>query len=368
MKNKIENPFKVLFWGVPLIIVLWCAILVFAPKFAYLYWIGVEDKGVIGDFINGVTAPFITLIGIIVTFLAFFIQFQANIQQRQQFIDALELQKNQFDNSKNIDERKWLLERFDEKFYELLKLHKENILDLNIQQLVRGRECFEHLFYELKFINSIVDKELQELSTNVECRTARIAYEIFFWGVSIGPKTPFANKLTVSEKEIYFKALVKLNEVANTIVKCKNYPCSITKSDSGVEIKREELFYYLPFRGHSDILGHYFRHLYLCSKYVTEESNLLNDDEKIAYIRMLRAQLSNFEQLLLYYNATSWFDKKWKDVFTKYKLIRNLPLSLADFKPLPEEHFRQEILEMWKKNKEVMFDWHNENGPPIYKD
>jgi hypothetical protein len=71
---------------------------------------------------------------------------------------------------------------------------------------------------------------------------------------------------------------------------------------------------------------------------------------------MLRAQLSNFEQLMLYYNSLAWFDLEWREVFTKYRLIKNLPLPLADFSTSPEAHFKNEIEDFKAKGME-MFEW-----------
>ncbi|RYE12103.1 MAG: hypothetical protein EOP45_23460, partial [Sphingobacteriaceae bacterium] len=57
-----------------------------------------------------------------------------------------------------------------------------------------------------------------------------------------------------------------------------------------------------------------------------ENSNSLeylkNDQEKIKYLRILRAQLSNHEQILLFYNWLSGHGKNWENdnqhFFTKY--------------------------------------------------
>jgi len=48
---------------------------------------------------------------------------------------------------------------------------------------------------------------------------------------------------------------------------------------------------------------------------------------------------------MLYYNAVVGFGKAWieNDYFTKYRMIHNIPLPLADFGIFPEEKFSNEL-------------------------
>ncbi|MDP2160675.1 MAG: hypothetical protein Q8K02_09350 [Flavobacterium sp.] len=51
-------------------------------------------KGEIGDVIGGIMNPFIALVGVLLTFLAFYMQIKANHLQRELFINGLEAEKN----------------------------------------------------------------------------------------------------------------------------------------------------------------------------------------------------------------------------------------------------------------------------------
>jgi hypothetical protein len=51
------------------------------------------NTGAIGDTLGGIMNPFIALVGVLLTFLAFYMQFKANQLQRELFIEALELEK-----------------------------------------------------------------------------------------------------------------------------------------------------------------------------------------------------------------------------------------------------------------------------------
>lgn len=57
------------------------------------------DTGAIGDTLGGIMNPFIALVGVLLTFLAFYMQFKANQLQRQLFITALQLEKQKVNDS-----------------------------------------------------------------------------------------------------------------------------------------------------------------------------------------------------------------------------------------------------------------------------
>jgi hypothetical protein len=115
-------------------------------------------------------------IGVILTFFAFYIQFQANQVQ----IDALEEQKK----SAQQQEKQILLQQFESNFFELLKLHRENVSELDYRNN-RGRNVI------IKIVNEffeIID-DLKKSKTNLieanqldEQEIANIAYTILFFG------------------------------------------------------------------------------------------------------------------------------------------------------------------------------------------
>ncbi len=69
---------------------------------------------------------------------------------------------------------------------------------------------------------------------------------------------------------------------------------------------------------------HYFRHLYRIIKFI-DKNKALNDKEKYAYISIVRATLSRFELVWLYYNCLFGVGKpKFKPLIEKYALLKNL--------------------------------------------
>ena len=105
--NMFSNDFKkYLKW-----ICIFFLIILFLPVLLTKFPFCISDfsnTGPIGDTIGGIMGPFVAIAAAILTFLAFWVQFKANEQQRKDIAK----------------------ERFESNFYELLHLHKENLLEL----------------------------------------------------------------------------------------------------------------------------------------------------------------------------------------------------------------------------------------------
>ncbi len=77
------------------------------------------------------------------------------------------------------------------------------------------------------------------------------------------------------------------------------------------------------FEKHKSDLGHYFRYLYNIFKFI-KESDVEN---KKSYTSIVRAQLSDNELLLLFYNSLSKNGvEKFKPLIEEYQLLDNLPV------------------------------------------
>lgn len=111
------------------------------------------------------------------------------------------------------------------------------------------------------------------------------------------------------------------------------------------------------FGGHQYHLGHFFRHLYQAVTFINDQPWWLMDrDRKYGYIKTLRAQMSNYEQALLFINSLTIFGRDWElnmqrreqKLITKYNLIKNLPryfvpdMNPADYYPLVDFEFKDD--------------------------
>lgn len=64
-------------------------------------------------------------------------------------------------------------------------------------------------------------------------------------------------------------------------------------------------------------------------KFIDRDKQLSMEDKK-HYASLLRAQLSTFELLLIFYNAMSTYGiKKFKPLIDKYDLLQNMNITLA---------------------------------------
>ena len=81
---------------------------------------------------------------------------------------------------------------------------------------------------------------------------------------------------------------------------------------------------------------HYFRHLYRIIKFVDESPLLLNSfEDRYQYTSMVRAQLSRYELIWLFYNCLSSNGvDKFKSLIEKYALLKNMRFELL----AKEEH------------------------------
>ena len=312
--------------------------------------------------IAGIAGPLIALIAALLTFFAFWAQVQSN---KTKTIYTSSEPEN--DNNTNPVERR---------FYELLKLHRANVAEININDKVFNRKAFISMFSEfkfcylaLKFIYSS-QKELKSgQSILSEQDLMNISYLVFFMGIG-GPSGELTQGLTKQYDEAliekYINYLKKLQKKHN-----EEGQIFIQASETIYSIKLK----YKPFSGHMSRLEHYYRHLFQTVKFVADQDDN-TVKEKYEYLKILRAQLSGHEQLMLYYNSLTTLGKPWLEnkYFTEYRMIKNLPLPLADFgeKPkdkLGETNSRGEMLFEWDeisfRNK--VFHPGRYNGKPVHK-
>ena len=70
-------------------------------------------------------------------------------------------------------------------------------------------------------------------------------------------------------------------------------------------------------------------------------------DEKKYYAKTLRAQLSNHELAIFFYNSISILGREWSnndktDFIKTYQLLKNLPLKGFTFELNPEDYYKQD--------------------------
>lgn len=314
------------------------------------------DSGKMGDTFGGTLGPIIAWIAAILTFAAFYIQYEANKMHIIQF----EKQANDT-----------VVESFENRFFELIRLHRENVEEQNIQGIILGRKVFTTYYFELRYIYIVLEATHDNNPPSTPLKAGELtnlAYLIFFFGIGhvttsvfdhISPRYCkekfFVDALGRLEKEKrgYRESLRKTQQ--NNLAAENNVAVlpdlEITHRGKTAVFKQV----YEPFTGHGTKIGHYYRHLFQTVRYVaTQEHKVFTPEVKYSYVKTLRAQLSNFEQVLFYYNAVSILGQAWIEnkYIQEFRLITNLPLSFADFGVLPDYTFREEI-----EKHDDFFDW-----------
>lgn len=200
-----------------------------------------KETGTIGDTIGGTMGPFVAIAAAILTFLAFWVQFKANEQQRKDIA----------------------LERFESNLFQLIQIQEEITNNLSFTptdgadrlygSVFHGRQVFQILYREKTFP---------------------------YWGIENG---------------IREKGIISYEE------------------DKDV-----------------NVLDHYFRHLYRVFKFIDEAPIFVNDkNKKYEYACIMRASLSQYELIMLFYNCLSSNGReKFKPLIEKYAIFNNLRVEL----------------------------------------
>lgn len=322
-----------------------------------------RDTGPIGDTIGGIISPFIAILVGYLTFEAFRMQYEAN-----------ELHRKDKENDKLIEIR----ERFDNRFYTMLETLRTNSLGVKCGNNVSGKDAFKTLVAEL-FVTYYVVKgvylkykptaseEMRAYLTTlddevVEMMLTRMAYGLFFYG-----------GLYYVDKEAEPQFFEILANVKKGLKRNGNGTRHEYEYSLNHELKGGLQASYLPwdlFQGHNDQLGHYFRHLYQMVKFLAlADSKVISEQDKNEYACIIRAELSDFEQALLYYNAVSDRGVSWlstigeednneyskRGLLSRFRLIKNIPGNILYRGIDPWTHFNDEI-HWWKEHGKNFFE------------
>lgn len=271
----------------------------------------IDSIGTIGDAVGGILNPVIAIGAALLTFLAFYIQYQANRQVQEQF----------------------KIQQFESQLYQMIELYRKNADEMKIAK-IEGRKCFAVMLEEFKFIYLEAEIYLSEYSLNEKDLTS-ITYCIFYYGVGNNIKTILEENY--SSLNIDFGPLIYRLEMIKSEFDYQNHVTLINDYGESASYK----FKYKPFKGHLSRLGHYYRHLFQSVKYIITQD--LEYDEKYKYLKLLRSQISDYEFIFLFYNSLFEKGNEWLvlDIFTEYRFIKNIPLELLNFGLNPKELFEE---------------------------
>jgi hypothetical protein len=354
--------------------------------------------GQVGDFIGGVVGTIISAAGFVFLYLTL---------QSQNV--SINYQKEVYEN-----------ERIESRFFALLQLHRNNVEELSFrtwedgQEKSSGRKVFKDIYYQLHYAVELCHRCLEGqdlnkiLSENSFIKTyssdnhsthqlliANLAYATVFFGVA---RESIEGLRNVLKKDFQEDFIIRFIDFIKVIPEPKstfweNWDNTFSSSEFELQVKGHidgppsdpevaqaynlrGIFsilkgkkYYKFFGGHQSKLGHYYRHLYRTIDYI--DSKPIDFPEKNEYIRVLRAQLSNYEQYLLFFNSVSFIGRAWElnhknDSYhhwiSKYDMIRNIPYTRFTYKVKNDEH----VIELDKFYPLVAYEF--EAYPELKKD
>lgn len=199
------------------------------------------------------------------------------------------------------------VQEFTDKYYQLISIHQSNVSQLGIGKDF-GRKVFVILFREFRAIYDLVDRLVAKHAFVLSPRDKLVvSYYVLFFGA--GPRSSRMLEGALSDFD---------QEFVGVLTRRLADPGLATGLRSEYKLK------YKPFDGHQSRLGHYYRHLYQTVTHV--DSQMLRLD-KYGYVKTVRAQLSNHEQVLLLLNALTPLGRKWFDegLLQRYRLVKNIP-------------------------------------------
>lgn len=100
----------------------------------------------------------------------------------------------------------------------------------------------------------------------------------------------------------------------------------------------------------SKCFDHYFRFLYRILKYIQTSPLVTSFEEEYEYTCMLRAMLSRYELVWLYYNGLTYGKDKLKPLIERYAMLNNLREDLLVGK---KDQFGSYEPSAWEVNAQV---------------
>ncbi len=199
-------------------------------------------------------------------------------------------------------------------FFRMIDYHNQNInqlkvsnLDSNKNDIYEGRRAFVQFKIQIHRLFEIVTQIVEEKEYKLtDKEIADIVYIVFYYGINGSWVSFIESKL--ERYKPFHKELA--NEIQNRI-----------NSNPDLKIGRTN----------QTNLSTYFRNMYNAIKLVDDSKNL-KKEEKRELIKIYRAQLSNPELYVLFFNVLSRFGKKWKEnkYITEYEFIKNIPHNYCD--------------------------------------
>ena len=329
-----------------------------------------DKTGQVGDFIGGVVGTIFTLLGTVLIYFTFREQINQNKKEGFEtiFLQLVNIQRdnvnqlnyttfhsNKFSTAKDRKVFKVIFSEFLDCYREVKKFSNSTSPDYYINKKHK------------KFLENLIKDNNLDIDV-IEMSIIDIAYNILYFGLSEDGQIILKHKFQKRYIDLYFYPLLSYMKLKpkkenterwekweqllsydyKTFQKVTkdyyDFNRNILNTELSIDLKNlihsQEFEKY--YNGHQHRLGHYFRHLFQTVKFVNYNEDIKDDEEKYFYAKTLRAQLSTYEQALLFINSISSLGYKWElipeknllkkgdnnvkcKLITNNHLIKNLP-------------------------------------------
>lgn len=263
-------------------------IIIFNPPYHFndSFIIDVELASKFGDFFGGFVG---TIFSIMSVFLLIYTIFHQNKEAQKSALET--------------------------NFFRMIDYYNQNVNQLKISNLDKtkvndfyeGRRAFVQFKIQIRRLFQIVNEVIAENDYQLsKDQIADIVYMIFFYGID-GSWVSFIHEKLIRYTPIHIDLAAQIQE----------------KINSNPDLKYG--------RTNQTNLSTYFRNMYNAIKLI-DSSKFLDRREKEDLIKIYRAQLSNPELYVLFFNVMSRFGKKWiqNNYITRYKLLKNIPRNYCE--------------------------------------
>ncbi|HKP74856.1 MAG TPA: putative phage abortive infection protein [Longimicrobiaceae bacterium] len=236
------------------------------------------DLAAFGGFLSGAVTAIWSLAGLILIYVAFLGQRKAIVRQEEEIaLNREELRESRVElagQRQQLEEqsRTLKIQKFENTFFQLLSLH---------HQIVNNTDL-------------VVPSHRRP-------------------GLEAKLKGEFEPERVIRGRDCFREMYARFSSIYEEVAQ---------RNPDQVELERVQEAYERLFAQHESDLGHYFRNLYTIVKFVKRSPV----DDKQTYTSIIRAQLSAYELLLLFYNCLGKYgNEKFKPLVEEFHLLKNMP-------------------------------------------
>lgn len=326
-----------------------------------------NNKALFGDSFGAVNALIsaFAFAGMIVAFILQRYELKLQRKELQMTRDEMKEQTAEFEKQNTIMKK----QAFEGTFFNMLEVHRLNVGNIMVDGAVNS-EAFYTLVTILEGRYKAVEKSLEEIEKHPSDSDFSDGAKIL-QGLSEEERKKFCIKFAYGHLTYGADYHVNYHKGSKYRVLEKSVQCTFTNHITSV-VGKDGLFKYEYFEG---ILGHYYRTIFQIVMFV-DRQDILNFNEKYQYVKMLRSQMSDYEQILFYYNSLSNMGNPWINrivshednegniieetmpysLIIKYRMIKNIPHFFEYFYEDPRKLFKEEIHNWEEEADEPFFE------------